>query len=75
MKVVCIKNQDGGSVPWTREGHYYNLEVGKIYEGEFLVDNRGSKLILIKELNYKFCTPWWFVTLEEWREKQLEQIL
>ena len=75
MKLVCIRNRDdGGSVPWTKEGHYHKLKVGKIYEGDFIKDASG-KFVYIKELNFKFCTPWWFVTLEEWRESQLNKIL
>lgn len=74
MKLVCIKNRDdGGGVPWTKENHYHKLKVGVIYEGDFITDSRG-RWVYIQEFNHKFATPWWFVTLEEWREKQLKEL-
>ena len=79
MKLVCIRNRDDdGSVPWTKEGYYHKLKVGKIYDGEVIEKTWGGKshtVVYLKEFNFNFQTPWWFITLEEWREKQLNKIL
>lgn len=75
MKLICIKNRDdSNSIPWTRNNIYYELQVGKIYEGKFIYE-RGSKWAYIKELNFKFSTHWWFAELEEYRKTQLDKIL
>jgi hypothetical protein len=74
MKVICIKNEDGtGGVPWSNGDFYHKLKVGEIYEGNFLEKN-GTSWIHLKEFNYDFCTPFWFMSLTEWRENQLNKI-
>ena len=74
MKVICIKNRDeNGCIPWSREGLYDKLKVGDTYEGVFFENDRG-KYIHLREFNYNFCTPWWFLPLIEWRENQLKEL-
>ena len=74
IKLICIKNRDEtGGIPWSKNDMYHKLKVGDVYEGKFLTDS-GGKYVYIKEFDYKFCTPWWFMEISEWRDYQLIQL-
>ena len=75
MKVVCFDNSE-----------YPDLEVGKVYEADFifhLADDFGGKPLDWGKnyFNIKgFSTIDWFhtkyfMTLDEWRQKQLDNLL
>jgi len=78
MKVVCITN-----IPYGRRGDSYSdITPGKIYE----IENEAGDLF---KLNFGWSVIWiqndtgggsWypkdmFISLEEWRQKQLDKIL
>lgn len=73
FKVICISNQTANPLD-SKE-----LEVGKIYDADFFNgSNRfNSELykIYLVEGNYKLYFKKLFLTLAEWRNKQIDSIL
>ena len=69
MKVICIKSSDGSTLD--------NITIGKVYDSIY-TDSYSSIYYLITNDNNG--NKYWalknhFITLEEWRAKQIESIL
>ena len=69
-KIICIRNRN--------EDVLYNgqkLVIGEIYDGFFWKDGSGDKWCFIKNFDHSFATHWWFITLAEYRNGRINQIL
>ena len=71
---VCINNSEFPKETWTTSPH--ELEIGKSYisirEDAQIEDNRIVLMILLENVGWYYKDR--FVTLDEWRNRQLSKI-
>jgi hypothetical protein len=65
IKVVCIDN------------HSYEdmLDIGKIYDAKLVIDNYPHKQYTISGCGQQYFLTRRFITLAEWRDRQINSIL
>jgi hypothetical protein len=74
FKVICIKNSDYlgfGETDYT----FTELEIGKMYDADFFGKDKRLYKIYIEEGNFKLHFTKLFLTLAEWRDRQIDLIL
>ena len=74
MKVVCTKTPNDLDMSRAWMKRFPKLNVGQVYEGNIIIDVRGAKWMHIVELDFKFPQYWWFESLEEHRQKKLNEL-
>ena len=76
-KVVCIRNKDEHGIPYDlTAGKTYKISKGgEIYDEIYNGDVNAHINLLNDDAKYHWYSPSLFVTLEEYRNRQIEKIL